>query len=149
MTVEAGVTLAAAQAAAAERGHAVSAVARVRRQLHDRRQPVDQRRRHRRAALRQCARAHAGRRSRAAPTAAIWDGLRGLRKDNTGYDLKQLFIGAEGTLGIVTAAVLKLFPAPRARATALAAVPDVDAAVRLLTLLKAALWPTGSSASSS
>ena len=40
----------------------------------------------------------------------IWDGLRGLRKDNTGYDLKQLFIGAEGTLGIVTAAVLKLFP---------------------------------------
>ena len=46
------------------------------------------------------------------PTAAIWDGLRGLRKDNTGYDLKQLFIGAEGTLGIVTAAVLKLFPAP-------------------------------------
>ncbi len=43
----------------------------------------------------------------------VWDGLRGLRKDNTGYDLKQLFIGAEGTLGIVTAAVLKLFPAPR------------------------------------
>ncbi len=49
----------------------------------------------------------------------VWDGLRGLRKDNTGYDLKQLFIGAEGTLGIVTAAVLKLFPAPRTRATAL------------------------------
>ena len=45
----------------------------------------------------------------------VWDGLRGLRKDNTGYDLKQLFIGAEGTLGIVTAAVLKLFPAPRTR----------------------------------
>ena len=55
----------------------------------------------------------------------IWDGLRGLRKDNTGYDLKQLFIGAEGTLGIVTAAVLKLFPAPRTRATALAALADV------------------------
>ena len=73
------------------------------------------------------------------PDGRIWDGLRGLRKDNTGYDLKQLFIGAEGTLGIITAAVLKLFPAPRARATALAAVPDVDAAVRLLTLLKAAL----------
>ena len=52
----------------------------------------------------------------------IWDGLRGLRKDNTGYDLKQLFIGAEGTLGIVTAAVLKLFPAPRTRATAFAAL---------------------------
>jgi FAD/FMN-containing dehydrogenase len=45
----------------------------------------------------------------------VWNGLRGLRKDNTGYDLKQLFIGAEGTLGIVTAAVLKLFPAPRTR----------------------------------
>jgi len=69
----------------------------------------------------------------------VWDGLRGLRKDNTGYDLKQLFIGAEGTLGIVTAAVLKLFPAPRVRATALAALPDVAAAVRLLRELKPAL----------
>jgi FAD/FMN-containing dehydrogenase len=69
----------------------------------------------------------------------IWDGLRGLRKDNTGYDLKDLFVGAEGTLGIVTAAVLKLFPAPRTRATALAAVDDVAAAVRLLTLLRQAL----------
>src|SRR5204862_1116321 len=49
---------------------------------------------------------------------SVLDALRGLRKDNTGYDLKQLFIGAEGTLGIVTAAVLKLFPAPRTRATA-------------------------------
>jgi FAD/FMN-containing dehydrogenase len=48
----------------------------------------------------------------------VWDGLRRLRKDNTGYDLKDLFIGSEGTLGIITAAVLKLFPAPRARATA-------------------------------
>jgi len=69
----------------------------------------------------------------------IWDGLRGLRKDNTGYDLKQLFIGAEGTLGIVTAAVLKLFPAPRTRATALVALPDVAAAVRLLYDLRQAL----------
>ena len=69
----------------------------------------------------------------------IWDGLRGLRKDNTGYDLKQLFIGAEGTLGIVTAAVLKLFPAPQIRATALAALPDVAAAVALLADLKQAL----------
>ena len=49
----------------------------------------------------------------------VWNGLRGLRKDNTGYDLKQLFIGAEGTLGIITAAVLKLFPRPRERVTAL------------------------------
>ena len=69
----------------------------------------------------------------------VWNGLRGLRKDNTGYDLKQLFIGAEGTLGIVTAAVLKLFPAPQVRATALAAVADVATAVRLLRRLKSAL----------
>jgi FAD/FMN-containing dehydrogenase len=62
----------------------------------------------------------------------VWDGLRGLRKDNTGYDMKQLFIGAEGTLGIITAAVLKLFPAARSRSTALVAVADVAAAVRLL-----------------
>jgi FAD/FMN-containing dehydrogenase len=65
--------------------------------------------------------------------------LRGLRKDNTGYDLKQLFIGAEGTLGIVTAAVLKLFPAPRTQATALVAVPSVEHAVALLARLKNAL----------
>ena len=69
----------------------------------------------------------------------VWNGLRALRKDNTGYDLKQLFIGAEGTLGIVTAAVVKLFPAPRTRVTALAAVADVAAAVRLLSALRQAL----------
>ena len=68
----------------------------------------------------------------------IWNGLRGLRKDNTGYDLKQLFIGAEGTLGIVTAAVLKLRPLPRSSATALIAVPDPEAAVRLLRQLREA-----------
>jgi FAD/FMN-containing dehydrogenase len=55
------------------------------------------------------------------PDGQIWDGLRSLRKDNTGYDLKQLFIGAEGTLGIITAAVLKLQPLPRSSATALLA----------------------------
>jgi FAD/FMN-containing dehydrogenase len=66
------------------------------------------------------------------PDGRVWDGLRALRKDNTGYDLKQLFIGAEGTLGFVTAAVLKLFPAPKARATAWVAVPDPAAAVALL-----------------
>jgi FAD/FMN-containing dehydrogenase len=60
-----------------------------------------------------------------------------LRKDNTGYDLKQLFIGAEGTLGIITAAVLKLFPAPAARATAFLAVPDPAAALELLNAAKA------------
>jgi FAD/FMN-containing dehydrogenase len=69
----------------------------------------------------------------------IWSGLRALRKDNTGYDLKQLFIGGEGTLGIVTAATLKLFPAPRTQLTALCAVPDVSAAVALLGHLKSAL----------
>ena len=70
------------------------------------------------------------------PDGRIWNGLRGLRKDNTGYDLKQLFIGGEGTLGIVTAAVCKLFPRPRTVATALVAVPDVAAAVSLFGRLK-------------
>ncbi len=62
----------------------------------------------------------------------VWNGLRGLRKDNTGYDLKHLFIGAEGTLGIITAATVKLYPLPRAQLTALAAVPTLAAAVALL-----------------
>lgn len=70
------------------------------------------------------------------PDGRIWNGLRGLRKDNTGYDLKQLFIGAEGTLGIITAAVLKLFPKPRASATAWGAVPGPEAALELLALLR-------------
>ena len=61
----------------------------------------------------------------------IWDGLKGLRKDNTGYDVKQLFLGSEGTLGIITAAVLKLFPKPRTSVTALAAIADVAAADRV------------------
>ncbi len=73
------------------------------------------------------------------PDGRVWDGLRGLRKDNTGYDLKQLFVGAEGTLGIITAAVLKLFPHPSAQVTALAAIAGPDAAVRLLRALKSAL----------
>lgn len=73
------------------------------------------------------------------PDGRIWDGLRGLRKDNTGYDLKHLFIGAEGTLGIVTAAVLKLFARPQARATAWVAVPDPQAAVTLLEVLRTRL----------
>ena len=66
------------------------------------------------------------------PDGRIWDGLLGLRKDNTGYDLKQLFLGAEGTLGIITAAVLKLFPKPRAIHAAFCAVRDVPAAMELL-----------------
>jgi FAD/FMN-containing dehydrogenase len=70
------------------------------------------------------------------PDGNIWHGLKALRKDNTGYDLKQLFIGAEGTLGIVTAAVLKLFPAMTASATAMVAVDSVQQAVDLLRFLQ-------------
>jgi FAD/FMN-containing dehydrogenase len=70
------------------------------------------------------------------PDGRIWDGLRGLRKDNTGYDLKHLFVGAEGTLGIITAAVLKLFAKPRAQATAFVAVENPSAAVALLSSLR-------------
>ncbi len=68
------------------------------------------------------------------PDGRIWDGLRGLRKDNTGYDLTQLFVGSEGTLGVITGAVLRLFPATPRHATAWVAVPDVGAAVSLLGL---------------
>jgi len=70
------------------------------------------------------------------PDGRIWHGLRGLRKDNTGYDLKQLFIGAEGTLGVITAAVLKLHPKPTASATAWIQVADPKGAVELLSHLR-------------
>jgi FAD/FMN-containing dehydrogenase len=70
------------------------------------------------------------------PDGRVWDGLRSLRKDNTGYDLKQLFIGAEGTLGVVTAAVLALHPATPSRATAWVALRDVAAAAELLAVLR-------------
>jgi FAD/FMN-containing dehydrogenase len=66
------------------------------------------------------------------PNGDVLAELKGLRKDNTGYDLKALFLGAEGTLGVITAAVLKLFPQPRSYATAWLAVASVDAACRLL-----------------
>jgi FAD/FMN-containing dehydrogenase len=70
------------------------------------------------------------------PQGEIWSGLRGLRKDNTGYDLRDLFIGAEGTLGIITGAVLKLYPQPKASITALAALPSPTHALQLLTLMQ-------------
>ena len=64
----------------------------------------------------------------------VWQGLGGLRKDNTGYDLRDLFVGSEGTLGIITAATMKLYPLPAAQLTAWAAVPSLEAAVALLGL---------------
>ncbi|MEO8387006.1 FAD-binding oxidoreductase [Polaromonas sp.] len=64
----------------------------------------------------------------------IWDGLSGLRKDNTGYDLRHLFIGSEGTLGVITGATMKLYPMPKSQLTAFAAVPSLEAAVQLLGL---------------
>ncbi len=66
----------------------------------------------------------------------IWNGLRRLRKDNTGYCLRQLFVGSEGTLGIITAAVLKLAPRPRKLAVAFCAVPSPQAALDLLALCR-------------
>src|SRR5690606_28862017 len=69
----------------------------------------------------------------------VWNGLRGLRKDNTGYDLRDLFVGSEGTLGVITAATLKLWPQPAAQVTAMAAVQDPHAALRLLELAQSML----------
>jgi FAD/FMN-containing dehydrogenase len=71
------------------------------------------------------------------PDGTIWDGLKSLGKDNTGYDLRQLFIGAEGTLGIVTAAVLKLFPKRQDVQTALVALADLETALPLLKRARA------------
>jgi len=70
------------------------------------------------------------------PDGRVWNGLRGLRKDNTGYDLKQLFLGAEGTLGVITAAVLRLYPKPTASATAWIAIASPAQAVELLATLR-------------
>ncbi len=71
------------------------------------------------------------------PDGTVWEGLRRLRKDNTGYCLRQLFVGAEGTLGIITAAVLKLAPQPRERAVAFCGLPTPEAALDLYTRLQA------------
>ncbi len=70
------------------------------------------------------------------PDGRIFDGLRSLRKDNTGYDLKQLFIGAEGTLGIITAAVLKLFPLPKNCGTSLLALNSPEKALKLMQIVE-------------
>ncbi|MCK6406279.1 MAG: FAD-binding oxidoreductase [Rhodocyclaceae bacterium] len=75
------------------------------------------------------------------PSGEIWNGLRGLRKDNTGYDLKQLFIGAEGTLGLITAATMKLYPLPTAVATAWVSFASPRAAIDLLGALQTAFGP--------
>ncbi|MDR3098073.1 MAG: FAD-binding oxidoreductase [Paraburkholderia sp.] len=75
------------------------------------------------------------------PQGELWDGLRGLRKDNTGYDLRDLFIGAEGTLGIITAAVMKLHPQPAARVTALAGLASAHAALDFLALAQRCAGP--------
>lgn len=72
----------------------------------------------------------------------IWNGLRGLRKDNTGYDLKQFFIGSEGTLGIITAATLKLYPLPAAQMTAFASLPSAFAVLKLFELAQRRLAAT-------
>lgn len=75
------------------------------------------------------------------PQGEIWHGLRGLRKDNTGYDLRDLFIGAEGTLGLITAATLKLYPQPAASLTAMAALDSPEQALALLTLAQDVTGP--------
>ena len=75
------------------------------------------------------------------PSGEVLEGLRGLRKDNTGYDLRDLFIGAEGTLGVITAATVKLFPQPAAQVTAMAAVARPQDALALLELAQRLLGP--------
>lgn len=76
------------------------------------------------------------------PDGTLWDGMRALRKNTAGYDLRQMFIGAEGTLGIITGAVLKLRPAPRNRATAFVAIESPTAALKLLRILSRHLGET-------
>src|SRR5690606_17251558 len=75
------------------------------------------------------------------PEGDIWHGLRGLRKDNTGYDLRDLYIGSEGTLGIITAATVKLYPQPVAQCTALLALDSVESAVSVLSRARKGFGP--------
>jgi FAD/FMN-containing dehydrogenase len=76
------------------------------------------------------------------PTGEIWDGLRKLKKDNTGYDLRDLFIGAEGTLGVITGAVLKLFPKPRGHQVAFAGLDSAEDALKLFEMATATCGPS-------
>jgi FAD/FMN-containing dehydrogenase len=76
------------------------------------------------------------------PTGEIWDGLRKLKKDNTGYDLRDLFIGAEGTLGVITGAVLKLFPRPRGHQVAFAGLATAEDALRFFEMATATCGPS-------
>ena len=76
------------------------------------------------------------------PNGSIWNGLRKLKKDNTGYDLKDLLIGSEGTLGVITGAVLQLHPKPEHKLTAMAAVPDLNAALQFFGASRASCGPT-------
>ncbi len=107
-----------------------SAVAGLAWLLPDRRQPLHQCRRHAGAGLWQYAPA-LPRLEVVLPTGEIWNGLRKLKKDNTGYDLRDLFIGAEGTLGVITGAVLKLFPRPRGHQVAFAGLDSAESALSL------------------
>jgi FAD/FMN-containing dehydrogenase len=68
------------------------------------------------------------------PNGEIWDGLKGLRKNNTGYDLRDLYIGSEGTLGVITAATLKLFEKPRSKVVSFSSITDISSAIKLLKL---------------
>jgi FAD/FMN-containing dehydrogenase len=76
------------------------------------------------------------------PSGEVWNGLRTLRKDNTGYDLKHLFIGGEGTLGVITAATLKLFPMPKAWHTAYLGFEDIDSALDIFSHMRHAMGDT-------
>jgi FAD/FMN-containing dehydrogenase len=135
LTCEAGAILETVQGAAKEAGKLFPLVSGRARLGDDRRADLHKRRRRACAALWHDARAGAGAGSRPARRARLSD-LSGLRKDNTGYDLKQLFIGAEGTLGVVTAATLKLFARPASTAVAIAAVDSPAQAVELLGHMK-------------
>ncbi len=138
MVIEAGCTLAEAQAAARGAERLFPAELGLRGHGADRRQSLDQRGRHGGTALRHDARPGAGVWRWCSRTAACSTGSRACARDNTGYDVKSLFIGAEGTLGVITAACLKLFPQPADTATALVGIGSPQHALDLLARLRTA-----------